>query len=337
MAAGQLGASQPEGPLLEVVDFKVQFRTDVGVLHAVDGVNFTIDPGETLGLVGESGCGKSVTAFSILKLLPQPPARYVSGEIFFGGENLLQATERRLRSIRGNLISMVFQDPLDSLNPILTIGAQIVEAVTAHRRISKRRARELALEMLGQVGIPSPSQLSGGMIQRAMIAMALVCNPRLLIADEPTTAVDVTIQAQILDLLGALQRDFHMAILLITHDLGVVAETCDRVAVMYAGIIVESASTSALFERPSHPYTLGLFRSLPSASGGMGPLPVIPGVLPNPLDLPSGCRFRSRCWMQQEICATEPALREVEPDHFAACHFAEELRHSVRVADSIPI
>jgi len=324
---------QTASPLLSVRGLQVQFNTNIGKLRAVDGVSFDVYSGQTLGLVGESGCGKSVTALSILRLLPQPPAEYVGGVILFQGSDLLGASARKLRAIRGNQISMVFQDPLDSLNPILTIGDQIVEAGQQHKRVSKKEAREAAIEMLKQVGIPDPAnrfssyphQLSGGMIQRVMIAMSLMCRPRVLIADEPTTAVDVTIQAQILELLSSLQKQFGMAILLITHDLAVVAETCDRVAVMYAGKIVESAWVNDLFARPLHPYTLGLFRSLPSASTGMGPLPVIPGSLPNPLRIPPGCRFRDRCFMAKDLCATEPLLREIGPNHLSACHFAEEV------------
>jgi oligopeptide/dipeptide ABC transporter ATP-binding protein len=319
--------------LLEVADLRVYFRTENGLLKAVDGVSFHIAPGETLGLVGESGCGKSVTAYSILQLVPVPPAEYAGGEIRFRGENLLALDEKGMRRVRGNMISMVFQEPMSSLNPILSIGHQITEAILEHEKRSKREARELAIEMLGRVGIPSPEtrfkqyphQLSGGMKQRAVIAMALVCRPQLLIADEPTTALDVTIQAQILDLLGELQREFNMSVLLITHDLGVVAETCDRVAVMYAGKIVEYAPIVELFERPEHPYTHGLFRSLPTLTGKKEMLEVIPGAVPSPLDFPTGCRFRTRCSMAQEVCKQEPVLREIMPNHFAACHFAEEV------------
>jgi oligopeptide/dipeptide ABC transporter ATP-binding protein len=319
--------------LLEVADLRVYFRTENGLLKAVDGVSFHIAPGETLGLVGESGCGKSVTAYSILQLVPVPPAEYAGGEIRFRGENLLALDEKGMRRVRGNMISMVFQEPMSSLNPILSIGHQITEAILEHEKRSKREARELAIEMLGRVGIPSPEtrfkqyphQLSGGMKQRAVIAMALVCRPQLLIADEPTTALDVTIQAQILDLLGELQREFNMSVLLITHDLGVVAETCDRVAVMYAGKIVEYAPIAELFERPEHPYTHGLFRSLPTLTGKKEMLEVIPGAVPSPLDFPTGCRFRTRCSMAQEVCKQEPVLREIMPNHFAACHFAEEV------------
>ncbi|HEX8090551.1 MAG TPA: ABC transporter ATP-binding protein [Blastocatellia bacterium] len=324
--------SKPQN-LLEVSGLRVYFNVENGVLKAVDGVSFHIAPGETLGLVGESGCGKSVTAYSILQLVPVPPAEYAGGEIRFRGENLLALNEDGMRRVRGNLISMVFQEPMSSLNPILTIGDQITEAILEHEKRSRREARELAIGMLRRVGIPSPEtrfreyphQLSGGMKQRAVIAMALVCRPQLLIADEPTTALDVTIQAQILDLLGELRREFNMSVLLITHDLGVVAETCDRVAVMYAGKVVEYAPVVELFERPKHPYTHGLFRSLPMLSEKKATLQVIPGAVPSPLDFPTGCRFRTRCSMAQEICEQEPGLREILPGHLAACHFAEEV------------
>jgi len=320
-------------PLLSVSSLQVHFHTEDGILKAVDGVSFEISAGETLGLVGESGCGKSVTAYSILKLLPVPPARYSGGEIAFRGDNLLALDDKAMRRVRGNLISMIFQEPMSSLNPIMTIGGQIAEAIREHRKTSGREAREIAVDMLRRVGIPSPEtrfheyphQMSGGMKQRAMIAMALVCRPALLIADEPTTALDVTIQAQILELLNELQRELDMSILLITHDLGVVAETCDRVAVMYAGKIVESAPVALLFESPKHPYTHGLFRSLPTLGERKKQLSVIPGSVPSPLDFPSGCRFRTRCPLAQEICNEEPPLQEITPEHFAACHFAEEV------------
>jgi oligopeptide/dipeptide ABC transporter ATP-binding protein len=317
----------------QVSDLRVYFHTDNGLVQAVDGVSFQIEAGETLGLVGESGCGKSVTAYSILKLLPVPPAQYAAGEINFRGENLLALDEKAMRRVRGNSISMIFQEPMSSLNPIMSIGAQITEAIREHRRASRRESRDIAIDMLRRVRIPSPEtrfheyphQLSGGMKQRAMIAMALVCRPSLLIADEPTTALDVTIQAQILELLNELQRELNMSVMLITHDLGVVAETCDRVAVMYAGKIVESAPVASLFETPKHPYTHGLFRSLPTLTEKKKQLSVIPGAVPSPLDFPSGCRFRTRCSMVREICGQEPVLREIAPDHFAACHFAEEV------------
>ena len=324
--------------LLEVSDLRIYFHTEDGVLEAVDGVSFDIASGETLGLVGESGCGKSVTAYSILKLLPVPPAEYAGGEISFRGEDLLGFDEKAMRRVRGNLISMIFQEPMSSLNPIMSIGAQITEAIREHRRASRREAKEIAIDMLRRVGIPSPEtrfheyphQLSGGMKQRSMIAMALVCRPALLIADEPTTALDVTIQAQILELLNELQRELNMSVLLITHDLGVVAETCDRIAVMYAGKVVESAPVASLFERPKHPYTHGLFRSLPTLGERKEQLAVIPGTVPSPLDFPSGCRFRTRCSLVQEVCKEEPPLREIAPNHFAACHFAEEVGEMAR-------
>jgi peptide/nickel transport system ATP-binding protein len=324
--------------LLEIRDLRVYFHTEDGLLKAVDGVSFVVRTGETLGLVGESGCGKSVTAFSILKLVPIPPAEYAGGQIVLHGENLLAFNDEQMRRVRGNVISMVFQEPMSSLNPILSIGEQITEAIRAHQKTSKREARELAIHMLRRVGIPSPEtrfdeyphQMSGGMKQRVMIAMALVCRPQLLIADEPTTALDVTIQAQILDLITELQRELGMSVLLITHDLGVVAETCDRVAVMYAGKIVESASVEDLFAKPKHPYTHGLFRSLPTLTKTKGDLPVIPGAVPSPLDFPTGCRFRTRCSMAQEVCKEEPPLREVVAGQFAACHFAEEVGEMAR-------
>jgi len=324
--------------LFSISNLQVFFNTSDGVLKAVDGVSLDIASGETLGLVGESGCGKSVTAYSILKLLPVPPADYAGGAIRFRGDDLLTFDERAMRRVRGNLISMIFQEPMSSLNPIMSIGAQITEAIREHRKTSRGEARNIAIDMLRRVGISSPEtrfheyphQLSGGMKQRAMIAMALVCRPALLIADEPTTALDVTIQAQILELLNELQRELNMSILLITHDLGVVAETCDRVAVMYAGKVVESAAVASLFESPKHPYTHGLFRSLPTLGERKKQLSVIPGTVPSPLDFPSGCRFRTRCSLVQEICRQEPPLREIKPQHFAACHFAEEVGEMVR-------
>jgi oligopeptide/dipeptide ABC transporter ATP-binding protein len=317
--------------LLEINNLRVEFHTEDGVLKAVDEVSLQIRQGETLGLVGESGCGKSVTAFSILQLLPTPPAKYAGGEIRFRGDNLLAKGEKALRQVRGNAISMIFQEPMSSLNPIMTIGKQISETIIEHQKKDRREARKLAIEMLRRVGIPAPEsrfdeyphQMSGGMKQRAMIAMALVCSPQLLIADEPTTALDVTIQAQILELLRELQREFAMSVLLITHDLGVVAETCDTVAVMYAGKIVEQAAVNELFERPMHPYTQGLFRSLPNLGEKKAALEAIPGSVPNPLDFPSGCHFRTRCPLAQELCKQEPPLRELAPRHFVACHFAE--------------
>jgi oligopeptide/dipeptide ABC transporter ATP-binding protein len=324
--------------LLSVSDLRIHFHTYDGVLEAVGGVSFDIASGETLGLVGESGCGKSVTAYSILKLLPSPPAEYAGGKIKFRDEDLLTLNDKSMRRVRGDQISMIFQEPMSSLNPIMSIGAQITEAIREHRKASRREAREIAVDMLRRVGIPSPEtrfhehphQISGGMKQRAMIAMALVCRPALLIADEPTTALDVTIQAQILELLNELQRELNMSVLLITHDLGVVAETCDRVIVMYAGKVVESATVASLFERPKHPYTHGLFRSLPTLGERIKELAVIPGAVPSPMDFPSGCRFRTRCSIAKSICAQEPPLREIAADHFSACHFAEEVGERAR-------
>ncbi|HEY7544768.1 MAG TPA: ABC transporter ATP-binding protein [Blastocatellia bacterium] len=333
MAAPQNDNLSPtdEQPLVEISNLEICFHTENGVLKAVDGLNLQILRGETLGLVGESGCGKSVTAFSMLQLLPSPPAR-VSGSIRFEGRELLSLTDEEMRSVRGRRISMIFQEPMSSLNPIMTIGRQITEVILEHQKKSRKEARHLTIDMLGRVGLPSPEarfdeyphQMSGGMKQRAMIAMALACRPQLLIADEPTTALDVTIQAQILDLLSELQSEFGMSVLLITHDLGIVAETCDRVAVMYAGKIAEQAEVKDLFEHPLHPYTRGLFRSLPSLAAGSRMLETIPGSVPSPLDFPSGCRFRPRCPMAEDICKQEPPLREVREGHLAACHFAEE-------------
>jgi peptide/nickel transport system ATP-binding protein len=320
-------------PMLELSNLQVWFDTEDGVCRAVDGVSWSIDAGETLGLVGESGCGKSITAFSILQLLPVPPARYAGGEILFRGQNILAMSEREMQDIRGNLISLVFQEPMSSLNPIMTIGRQVTEVLLQHRRVSKPEARHQAIAMLERVGIAGaetrfhsyPHQLSGGMKQRVVIAMALMCGPQLLIADEPTTALDVTIEAQILDLLADLKDEFGMSVLLITHNLGVVAETCDRVAVMYAGKIVETARVDDLFTTPKHPYTIALFRSMPSLAARRDQLKVIPGYVPDPLDFPSGCRFRTRCLFAQDICLDEPPLREVSSGHLAACHFADDL------------
>jgi oligopeptide/dipeptide ABC transporter ATP-binding protein len=325
----EIDNSTDEQCLLDVSDLEVSFHTREGILKAVTGVSFQIRKGETLGLVGESGCGKSVTAFSILQLLPSP-AR-VKGSIRFDAEELLSLTDEEMRRVRGRQISMIFQEPVSSLNPIMTIGRQITEVIGEHQKTPRREARQLAIDMLARVGIPSPEvrfdeyphQMSGGMQQRAMIAMALACRPRLLIADEPTTALDVTIQAQILDLLGELQREFDMSVLLITHDLGVVAETCERVAVMYAGKIVEQAEVKNLFDSPLHPYTRGLFRSLPSLAANRQRLEAIPGSVPSPMEFPSGCRFRTRCPMAEDRCKEEPPLREIQRGHFAACHFAQ--------------
>ena len=317
-----------DAPLLALKDLKTHFFTDGGVARAVDGVSFTISPGKTMGLVGESGCGKSVTALSILRLIQSPPGRIVGGSIHLEGRDLLQCSEEEIRRVRGNKISMIFQEPMTSLNPVFTIGNQIMEALLLHRQVSRKEAEAQAIEMLRRVNIPSaetlihqyPHQISGGMRQRAMIAMALVCRPKLLIADEPTTALDVTIQAQILELLEDLQQEFGMSILIITHDLGIVADLADHVAVMYAGRIVESASTRELFSNPKHPYTVGLFHSRPRLGSKKKRLTVIPGVVPNPIDFPSGCRFHPRCTHAAAECkTTEVALETVGPGHGSAC------------------
>ena len=321
--------------LLEVRGLKTYFYTDDGVVPAVDGVDFSLGKGETLGIVGESGCGKSVTSLSIMRLIPDPPGKIVDGEILFDGSNLLEKSEAEMRSIRGNDISMIFQEPMTSLNPVFTIGDQIMEAIILHQRLSKAEARERAIEMLRLVGIPVPErrideyphQLSGGMRQRVMIAMALSCNPKLLIADEPTTALDVTIQAQILDLMRKLRDEFGTAIMLITHDLGVVAELAERVVVMYAGKIVEEADVVPLFGEPLHPYTVGLLGSIPKLTEQQERLQVIEGVVPNPAFMPKGCRFHPRCKEAREICKVEePELMELSPGHHVACWKYTEFR-----------
>jgi oligopeptide/dipeptide ABC transporter ATP-binding protein len=336
--AAAAGGTRPGGsrPLLSIRNLQTHFFSSDGVARAVDGVSYDIFPSETLAVVGESGCGKSVTAFSVMRLIPTPPGRIVGGEVVFAGRDLLKVSEAEMRTVRGNDISMIFQEPMTSLNPIMSIGSQITEVILQHQRRSKREARELAIDMLDRVGIPSaaarvdefPHQLSGGMKQRAMIAMALVCRPKLLIADEPTTALDVTIQAQILDLLNDLREEFQMSVLLITHDLGVVAEVADRVVVMYAGKVAEAADVVDLFEHPLHPYTKALFQSLPSIeTGRKTELNVIPGSVPNPLEFPSGCRFRTRCALARAECAgfePEPPMIELRPDHFVACPFTSD-------------
>jgi oligopeptide/dipeptide ABC transporter ATP-binding protein len=315
-------------PLLEVKGLKTHFFTDEGVLPSVDGVSFHVDPGETVGIVGESGCGKSVTAMSILRLIPQPPGRIVDGQILFNGTDLVRCSDAQIRKVRGNDIAMIFQEPMTSLNPVYTVGDQIVEAITLHQKKDPDEAREQAIAMLEAVGIPAPRtrideyphQMSGGMKQRVMIAMALSCNPDLLIADEPSTALDVTIQAQILELINELQRERGMAVILITHDLGVVAETCKRIVVMYAGRIAETADAISLFERPVHPYTVGLLSSLPDRAPPGSRLPTIEGSVPSPLDFPSGCRFRNRCPRASDACQEVPPLVDLGGGHRAWCH-----------------
>jgi len=314
--------------LLEIRDLTVSFDTPDGRARAVDRVSFSIRAGETLGLVGESGCGKTVSALALMRLIQTPPGRIEGGEILFKGQDILKLPERDMRKIRGNEISMVFQEPMTSLNPVFTCGYQVEEAVVLHQKVTKREALERTLEMLALVKIPDPKriaksyphQLSGGMRQRVMIAMALSCNPSLLIADEPTTALDVTIQAQILELLQGLQQTFGMAILMITHDLGVIAETCRRVIVMYAGKVMEVASVNDLFNDPRHPYTLGLRESIPRMAHKGERLKVIPGKVPDPLDLPKGCRFSDRCKYAEYRCDNEEIqLRDVKPGHSIRC------------------
>jgi len=320
--------SLQKSPLLEVRSLSTHFFTEEGVIRAVENVTFEIHSGEILGLVGESGCGKSVTGLSILKLIPIPPGKIVSGEILFDGKRLLELEEKEMEKVRGNEISMIFQEPMTSLNPVFSIGDQIMEAILLHQGGSKTEARRRTIEILDRVRIPSPEtridayphQLSGGMRQRAMIAMALSCQPKLLIADEPTTALDVTIQAQVLHLLKEIQREMGMAVMLITHDLGVVAEIADRVAVMYAGRILEYGPSEAIFQQVRHPYTKGLLNSIPLLEEKRKRLNAIPGQVPNPMDLPVGCKFHPRCYLMIEECKKEePPLFQVNGDHFSRC------------------
>ena len=319
-------------PLLSLRHLVTAFDTDEGYLRAVDDVSFDVQPGQTLGIVGESGCGKSVTSLSILRLIPSPPGIIERGEALFAGKDLFQTSEKEMRAIRGNDISMIFQEPMTSLNPVYTVGSQIVEAIRLHRPLSRRAAKARAIELLELVGIPAPSErvdsyphtLSGGMRQRAMIAMALACEPRLLIADEPTTALDVTIQAQILDLLRSLQAELGMSIIFISHDLGLMAEFTHEIAVMYAGKIVEHAATDTLFASPRHPYTRGLLQSLPSQRNRGKRLPTIPGIVPDLSVLPPGCRFQDRCELVTDQCRVEePSLQRIEQTD-VACFRAEE-------------
>jgi oligopeptide transport system ATP-binding protein len=317
--------------LLEVNDLKTHFFTREGVVQAVDGISFSVEKGKTLGIVGESGCGKSVTALSIMGLIPKPPAKIVGGEVLFDGRDLTTLSEGAMQEVRGNQVAMIFQDPMTSLNPTLKIGTQITETIRAHKDVSKGEARKRAIELLDEVGIPKaaeriddyPHRFSGGMRQRVMIAIALSCSPRLLIADEPTTALDVTIQAQILDLLDALRQEHDMAMILITHDMGVVAEVCDDIAIMYAGQIVEQADAFELFDHPEHPYTEALLGALPQLEGDEreireSRLTAIPGRPPDLVNPPEACRFAARCPYSgsNDSCTTvEPQLREIRPGH----------------------
>lgn len=322
-----------ERSLLQVENLTTCFDTEDGLVTPVDDVSFSINRGETLGLVGESGCGKSVTSLSIMRLVPCPPGRIASGRVMLNGEDLLRKTVAEMAEIRGRKASMIFQEPMTSLNPVFTVGNQIVETVIRHQKVSKTAARAKAISMLQLVGIPSaecrlddyPHQMSGGMRQRVMIAMALSCNPALLIADEPTTALDVTIQAQILDLLETLQNQLGMSVLLITHALGVVAEVAHKVAVMYAGQIVEEADTETLFSRPVHPYTLGLLQSIPKLNEERNRLQTIDGTVPNPIRMPNGCRFHPRCDFAESRCRVEPpSLQPIALGHRVRCWKAEQ-------------
>jgi len=319
------------GILLEIQDLQTHFMTDAGTVRAVDGVSLMVRKGETLGIVGESGCGKSVTALSVLRLIPNPPGKIVGGRILLNGRSLLDLPENEMRKVRGGSISMIFQEPMTSLNPVFTVGDQIAEGIRLHQRLSKHDSWNKAIEMLRLVRIPDPDrrvkeyphQMSGGMRQRVMIAMALSCNPHLLIADEPTTALDVTIQAQILELLNQLKTELGMAVMLITHDLGVVADTAARVVVMYAGRVVEEAPVLELFKNPLHPYTQGLLASIPRIEKAerRPRLQAIPGMVPDLLDLPRGCKFQARCTKVFDACrGEEPRLRPMgSADHFVRC------------------
>jgi len=331
-----MSASETTQPLLQVRDLRTQFKTEAGWAKAVDGVSFDIFPGEVVGLVGESGSGKSVSALSVLRLIPDPPGKIVSGSAMFGGQDLLKLSWEDLRKVRGNDISVIFQEPMTSLNPVMTIGSQLMEVVLQHTGTTKQDAFDRSVAALESVGIPAararmndyPHYFSGGMRQRVMIAMALVCNPSLLIADEPTTALDVTIQAQILELMLNLRDQRKGAgILLITHNLAVVAETCNRVIVMYGGKIQETASVHEIFKNPLHPYTKGLLGSLPSIDGGReSRLKAIPGVVPGIFELPEGCKFETRCAERIEKCVqVEPELLEVTPQHWVRCHVVESM------------
>jgi len=334
---GFMPDSTPSGPLLDVKGLTTTFKTPSGPIAAVDRVSFKVDRAEVLGIVGESGCGKSVTSLSVMRLIADPPGRITDGQVLFDGEDLLTLPEKAMRRIRGNRISMIFQEPMTALNPVFTVSNQLTEGLRLHQGLNKRDAADRAVELLTQVGIPSPElrvtdyphQLSGGMRQRVMIAMAIGCHPDLLFADEPTTALDVTIQAQILALLDELRQRTGMGLVLISHDLGVIAEVADRVVVMYAGRVVESATTVELFKHPAHPYTRGLLASLPSAEGAHGArLLTIPGVVPSLADLQPGCKFKDRCGDAFAACdGPEPPLVDLGGGHLARCFLHGEAGH----------
>ena len=316
--------------ILEIRDLVVEYHTDDEVIHAVNNVNLSVKKGETIGLVGETGAGKTTIARSILRILPVPPAKVIGGEIFFEGQDIMKISEAEMRKIRGNRISMIFQDPMTALNPIETVGFQITEAILLHNKIKKVEAQERACKMLEMVGIPMdryseyPHQFSGGMKQRVVIAMALACNPELLLADEPTTALDVTIQAQVLDMMKDLKEHLGTSVILITHDLGVVADSCDSVAVIYAGEIVEYGTAVHIFKSPTHPYTIGLFNSLPRLDSTERRLKPIKGLMPDPTNLPKGCKFCDRCPHATEKCSESvPEVVEVAPGHMVKCFLSE--------------
>lgn len=320
---------------LEIKDLTVSFSSEGRKVEVVSGVSLSIPQGRIVGVVGESGCGKTVTALSIMRLIPEPPGKIEGGEIFFDGANLLEYGDRDMRSLRGNRISMIFQEPISSLNPVFTVGEQIGEALRTHLKITKSQEKERVIELLRLVGIPAPErrvknyphELSGGMSQRVMIAMALACSPEVLIADEPTTALDVTIQAGILELIDDLRVRLGMAVLLITHDLGIIAEVADTVYVMYAGKVVEHAVTMELFKNPKHPYTVGLLNSIPDLRESKARLDAIPGVVPSPGSFPPGCRFQDRCPLAIDICRREePPLSEHAPGHWSACFRADDVK-----------
>jgi peptide/nickel transport system ATP-binding protein len=312
--------------LLEVKGLEVQYITHDGAVHAINGIDLAVDKGEALGLVGETGAGKTTTALSILGLVPDPPGKIMAGEIFYDGRDLLKESESEMRKIRGNDISMIFQDPMSALNPVLTVGDQIAEVIELHQKCSKKEAMERALAMLEKVGIPAergveyPHQFSGGMKQRVVIAIALACTPKVLLADEPTSALDVTIQAQVLDMMSKLQQEVGTAMILITHDLGVVADTCDKVAIMYAGEIVEYGSLKDVYNATAHPYTQGLFGSLPSLDKDVHRLQPSEGLMPSPMNLPEGCKFHPRCPDATPECAKRcPCATEITPGHLVRC------------------
>ncbi|MFH2006903.1 MAG: ABC transporter ATP-binding protein [bacterium] len=340
-------ATQSDGVLLRVEDLVCEFHTEQGPARAVDRVSFTLGRGQTVGLVGESGCGKSATALAIMGLLPRPTGRVTGGRVLFDGLDLLSVGERRLRDLRGNRLAMIFQEPMTALNPVMKSGEQVAEVLRRHRGLDRRQAWDRTVALFSDVGIPAPEQrvgdyphqLSGGMRQRVLIAMAIACEPELLIADEPTTALDVTIQAQILDLLRSLRRRTGLSMLLITHDLGVVAQTCEQVLVMYAGQLVEQASAEALFAGPRHPYTIGLLGSTPRRAPGAARqrLPEIPGSVPPITRRPDGCQFAERCDRSQRRCTDDgPALRTLVPGHRVACHFPVDRDAAPGATDSGP-